>query len=100
MKQRTDQTIDILRVNKEKERHNLVVCNDLARKYRTKADELELKHQELSQLHTEFEQKLHVKEVEENRLKKELGEIAMTLHLEAEKAKTQKHDIEQYAFKY
>ncbi|CAF4274674.1 unnamed protein product, partial [Rotaria sp. Silwood2] len=110
-KQRSDHTIDSLQINKDKDRQNILVCNDLARKYRTKATELEMKHQQISQLHTEFENKVQQKELEENRVKKELGEIAMALNLEAQKAKiemneflnvmdrdrtqTIKHDLEQ-----
>jgi gluconate kinase len=55
--------IDSLRAIKDKEHHNIFVCNDLARQYRTKADELEEKHQQLTQLHSEFETKVQQKEV-------------------------------------
>ncbi|CAF3383362.1 unnamed protein product [Rotaria socialis] len=87
-KLRTDHTIIALQTSKEKDRHNIIVCNDLARKYRTKASELESKHQQLTQLHSDFEHKVHQKELEENRVKKELGEIAMALNLEAQKAQS------------
>lgn len=92
-KQRTDRTLDRLQSIKEKERRNDVVCNDLARQYRTKTNELEAKHQQLTQLHGEFETKIQQKEFEENRIKKELGEIAMALNLEAQKAKNEMHDF-------
>ncbi|CAF3746005.1 unnamed protein product [Rotaria sp. Silwood1] len=92
-KQRTDHTIDLLQTNKDKDRQNILVCNDLARKYRTKVNELEMKHQQLTQLHTEFENKFHQKELEENRAKKELGEIAMALNLEAQKSKIEMNDF-------
>ncbi|CAF1224605.1 unnamed protein product [Rotaria sordida] len=110
-KQRTDYTIDLLHTNKDKDRQNILVCNDLARKYRTKTNQLEMKHQQLTNLHSDFENKVHQKELEENRIKKELGELAMALHLESQKAKsdmnqfltvmnrdrtqTIKHDLEQ-----
>ena len=48
---------------KDKTRRNDLVCNDLARQYRVKANELETKHQQLNQLHTEFETKAQQKEV-------------------------------------
>ena len=48
---------------KDKTRRNDLVCNDLARQYRVKANELETKHQQLNQLHTEFETKALQKEV-------------------------------------
>ncbi len=48
---------------KDKTRRGDLVCNDLARQFRTKANELEVKHQQLSQLHTEFETKVQQKEV-------------------------------------
>jgi gluconate kinase len=55
--------VDSLQTNKDKDRRNVLVCNDLARKYRTKTNELETKHQQLNVLHTEFEQKVQQKEV-------------------------------------
>jgi len=48
---------------KDKDRRNDIVCNDLARQYRTKATELESKHQQLAQLHNEFETRVQQKEV-------------------------------------
>lgn len=41
----------------------MLLCNDLARQYRTKANELEAKHQQLTQLHAEFGNKVQQKEV-------------------------------------
>jgi len=55
--------IDSLQTNKDKDRRNLLLCNDLARQYRTKTNALEIKHQQLGQIHTEFEQKVYQKEV-------------------------------------
>ena len=48
---------------KDKSRRNDLACHDLARQYRTKANELETKHQQLTQLHSEFETKAQQKEV-------------------------------------
>ena len=50
-------------IMKDKTRRGDVVCNDLARQYRIKASELETKHQQLNQLHGEFETKVQQKEV-------------------------------------
>lgn len=61
-KQRTEHLIDALQSNKDQERKNILSCNDLARQYRTKANELELKHQQINRLHSEFEQKVQQKE--------------------------------------
>ena len=58
-----DYSIDTMQLNKEKERRNLIVCNDLARKHRNKANELDLKHQQLTNIYSEFETKVHQKEV-------------------------------------
>ncbi|CAF0822646.1 unnamed protein product [Didymodactylos carnosus] len=87
-KQRTERAVDTLQATKDKDRKNLLMCNDLARQYRTKINQLDIKHKELSRLHLDFEQKVQSKEIEENRIKKELGEIALALNMEAQKAKT------------
>ncbi|UJR27696.1 hypothetical protein I4U23_008973 [Adineta vaga] len=92
-RQRTDRNIDSLQTSKDKGRRNLLLCNDLARQYRTKNNELDIKHLHLDRLHTDFEQKVHRKELEQARLKKELGEIALALNLEAQKAKTEMKDF-------
>jgi len=55
--------IDSLQANKDKDRRNLLLCNDLSRQYRTKANELEIKHQQLNQIHSEFEQRVQQREV-------------------------------------
>ncbi|CAF1020678.1 unnamed protein product [Rotaria sp. Silwood1] len=92
-KQRTDHLIDSLQTNKDKDRRNLLLCNDLARQYRTKAHELQIKHQQLNRIHTDFEQKVQQRELEESRLKKELADIATALNLEAQKVKTDMKDF-------
>ena len=56
--------IDSLQTNKDKDRRNLLLCNDLARQYRTKSNELDIKHKQLNRIHTEFEQKLQQREVQ------------------------------------
>ncbi|UJR21744.1 hypothetical protein I4U23_024819 [Adineta vaga] len=93
IKQRNEQVVDLLQTSKNAERRNILVCNDLARQYRIKANELEAKHQQLAQLHADFEDKLQQKASEENRTKKELGEISMALHLESQKGKIDKNEI-------
>lgn len=50
-------------IMKDKTRRSDIACNDLARQYRIKADELEATHQQLNQLHGEFETKVQQKEV-------------------------------------
>lgn len=92
-KQRTERKVDSLQASKDKDRRNLLVCNDLARQYRTKSNELNVKHQQLGHIHSEFEQKVQQKELEESRLKKELANIAMALNLEAQKVKTEMGDF-------
>ncbi|CAF1684699.1 unnamed protein product, partial [Adineta ricciae] len=76
-----------------KGRRNLLLCNDLARQYKAKNNELDVKHLQLDRLNTDFEQKVHRKELEEARLKKELAEIALALNLEAQKAKADMKDF-------
>ncbi|CAF1043839.1 unnamed protein product [Rotaria sordida] len=92
-KERTDRLIDSLQANKDKDRRNLLLCNDLARQYQTKSHELKIKHQQFNQIHSDFEQKVQQKELEENRLKKELADIATALNLEAQKVKTDMKDF-------
>jgi hypothetical protein len=63
MKQRTEHKTDLLQTNNEIDGPNILVCTDLARQYRTKVNELESKHQQLTQIHSEFENKLQQKGV-------------------------------------
>ena len=63
MKQRTKPIVDLLQTSKDADRSNVLVCTDLARQYRTKAEELEAKHQQLSEIHQEFQDKLYQKMV-------------------------------------
>ncbi|CAF1305255.1 unnamed protein product [Adineta steineri] len=92
-KERADHAIDSLQAGKDKDRRNLLVCNDLAHQYRTKTNQLDVKHNQLDQIQSEYEQRIHRKELEENRLKKELAEIALALNLEAQKAKVDMNDF-------
>jgi hypothetical protein len=55
--------VDSLQANKDKDRRNLLLCNDLAKQYRSKSNDLEVKHKQLGQIHSEFEQKVQQKEV-------------------------------------
>ena len=55
--------MDSLQGNKDKDRRNLLLCNDLARQYRHKANELDVKHLQLGRIHSEFEQKVQHTEV-------------------------------------
>ncbi|CAF0987488.1 unnamed protein product [Adineta ricciae] len=93
MKQRTEPVVDLLQTSKDADRRNVLVCTDLARQYRTKAEELEAKHEQLSQIHQEFQDKLHEKMSKENQAKKELAQIAMALHLESQKGKIDKNEL-------
>jgi hypothetical protein len=63
MKQRTEHKADLLQTDNEINGRNILVCTDLARQYRTKVNELESKHQQLTQIHSEFENKLQQKGV-------------------------------------
>ncbi|CAF4663382.1 unnamed protein product, partial [Rotaria magnacalcarata] len=58
--------------------------------------ELQIKHQQLHQVHLDFEQKVQQRELEEARIKKELADIAMALNLEAQKAKADMKDFLTY----
>lgn len=55
--------IDSLQSNKDKDRRNLLLCNDLTKQYRDKSSKLDVTHQQLSRLHADFEQKVKQREV-------------------------------------
>ncbi|ESO98036.1 hypothetical protein LOTGIDRAFT_239135 [Lottia gigantea] len=61
---------------------------DLARKYRSKLSEIELKRTEVNRLNEEYENKLKLKENEEFRLKQEAAALALSLNMETVKGKT------------
>ena len=52
-----------MQTNKDQDRRKQLLCNDLARQYRTKANELDIKHLQLDRIHSDFEQKVQQKEV-------------------------------------
>ncbi|CAF1161642.1 unnamed protein product [Adineta steineri] len=91
-KQRPDHVVDLIQTGKDADRENVLVCNDLARQYRIKANDIETKHQKLAEIHSEFENKRLEKAAEENRVKKEVGDIVMALHLESQKGKNDKSE--------
>lgn len=72
------------------------MCNDLARQYKLKMNELDIKHIELNRLQHEFEDKIRVKEEEESKIKKEIVEIALALNMEAKKVKDDLFDFQKY----
>ncbi len=76
-----------MQLSKDKGRKNLLVCNDLARQYKMKMNELDLKHNELSRIQSDFEDKLRAKEEEEASVKREIAEIALALNMETKKVK-------------
>lgn len=86
-KQRTEKNLEILQLSKDKGRKNLLVCNDLARQYKMKMNELDLKHNELNRIQSDFEDKLRAKEEEEASVKREIAEIALALNMETKKVK-------------
>ena len=92
-KERTEQNIDMIINTKDKGRKTLLVCNDLSRQYKLKMNELDLKKNELSTLHNDFESRIRRKEEEEARVKKEIAEIALALNMETIKAKNDLHDF-------
>ncbi|KAL5018192.1 hypothetical protein ScPMuIL_003914 [Solemya velum] len=79
---------------KDHQRKLEIKKTDLARKYRTKMSEIELKRVEVMRLSTEFEAKLRQKEEEEFRLKQELGELAIALNMEVQKGREEKVKID------
>jgi hypothetical protein len=52
-----------------------------------KMNELDLKHNELSRIQSDFEDKLRAKEEEEASVKREIAEIALALNMETKKVK-------------
>lgn len=74
---------------KDKGRKADITKSDLARNYKTKMCEMELKQIELLRLNQEFESKMRQKEQEQYRLKQELAELAIALNMEAQKGRTQ-----------
>ncbi|XP_050408547.1 trichohyalin isoform X2 [Patella vulgata] len=67
---------------------------DLARKYKTKVSEIELKRTEMLRLNQEFENKLKLKEEEQFRLKQEAADLALSLNMEAQKGRVKKLEAE------
>ena len=68
----------------------LLVSNELARQYRTKMSELELRRIELQRLTEEFDARMRRKEEEQFKLKQELADLAISLNMEAQKGRVQR----------
>ena len=71
-------------------KYNFLLRNELARQYRTKMSELELRRIELQRLTEEFDSKMRRKEEEQFKLKAELAELAISLNMEAQKGRVQR----------
>ncbi|KAK0047964.1 meiosis-specific nuclear structural protein 1-like isoform X2 [Biomphalaria pfeifferi] len=67
--------------------------SDLERLYIAKRAAIELKRSEVLRLSQDFEAKLRYKEQEQHRLKQELADLAITLNLEAQKARVHKFEF-------
>ncbi|XP_067949638.1 calponin homology domain-containing protein DDB_G0272472-like [Watersipora subatra] len=87
IKERANLNEENLQQNKDQGRKIELQKTDLARKYRTTLDELELKQVEHNRLVSEFESKLRTKESEQFELKKKLADYAIKLNMEASKGR-------------
>ncbi|KAL4239220.1 hypothetical protein ACF0H5_000037 [Mactra antiquata] len=74
---------------RDKGRRSNVTKSDLARTYKSKMSEMELKQIELLRLNQEFESKMRQKEHETHKLQQELADLAIALNMEAQKGRTQ-----------
>ncbi|XP_060559661.1 trichohyalin-like isoform X3 [Ruditapes philippinarum] len=77
---------------KDRGRKTEMTKSDLARNYKAKMSEMELKQIELMRLNQEFESKMRQKEQEQYKLKQELAELAIALNMESQKGRKQNFD--------
>ncbi|XP_074647251.1 uncharacterized protein LOC141903151 [Tubulanus polymorphus] len=91
-KQRIEKVQTTEQGNKDKERKVFLATSNLARKFRSKADELGLKEVEADRLVREFQHKLKLREEEQFKLKQELADLAIELNMEAQKGREMKSD--------
>ncbi|KAK3760560.1 hypothetical protein RRG08_022843 [Elysia crispata] len=66
--------------------------SEMERQYNAKRAAIELKRAEVMRLSQDFESRMRQKEEEQHKLKQELAELAITLNMEAQKARVQTHD--------
>ena len=92
-KDRLQHSINFDQGSKSAGRKNEVHKSDIARKYKAKKSEIELKRTELMRLNQEYETKMRSKEEEEHRLQQELTELAINLNMEAQKGRKQRFDF-------
>ncbi|CAH1793579.1 unnamed protein product [Owenia fusiformis] len=95
MKKRTDNNIQKEVEARSKGRKVHLNTSDLARQYRTKKSEIELKRIEADRISQEFETKMRQKEAEQFKLKQELAELAIGLNMESMKGRTEDHTHKQ-----
>lgn len=77
---------------KDSDRKSAMKKSDLARSYRAKLSEMELKQTEVMRISQDFENKMRQKEEEQYKLKQELAELAIALNMESQKARQQTFD--------
>ncbi|XP_052790622.1 E3 ubiquitin-protein ligase BRE1A-like isoform X3 [Mya arenaria] len=88
-KARTHQNIAFEHAMRDHGRKTEMTKSDLARTYKSKMSEMELRQIELTRINQEFETKMRQKEQEKHRLKQELAELAIALNMEAQKGRVQ-----------
>ncbi|XP_013420487.1 myosin-11 [Lingula anatina] len=93
-KQRTEKSISFDNSLKDKGRKVELAKSDLARKYKSKMSEMELRRIELMKIQQEFDLKMKKKEEEQFRLKQELAELSISLNMEAQKGRSIKEDAQ------
>ncbi|KAH9495436.1 hypothetical protein Btru_015105 [Bulinus truncatus] len=93
-KKRTLSNITDCLVQKGTSRRQYLRLSDLERLYFAKRAAIELKRSEVMRISQDLEVKLRQKEEEQHRLKQELADLAITLNLEAQKARVKKFDFE------
>ncbi|CAL1541051.1 unnamed protein product [Lymnaea stagnalis] len=98
-KERTLHKIASLQVQRGGTRRQILRLSELERQYQAKRAAMELKRSEVMRMSQEFEAKLRNKEMEQHRLKQELADLAITLNMEAQKARVHKFEYERSGVK-
>ncbi|XP_052240434.1 trichohyalin-like isoform X2 [Dreissena polymorpha] len=88
-KERTDKSKQDDQIAKAAGRKVYLKASDLARTYKAKMSEMELRQVELLRINQEFEAKMRQKEQEQFQLKQELADLAIALNMEAQKGRVQ-----------
>lgn len=91
-KQRSRQSQAQALAHKDLSRKMDLKKSDMERQYNAKRAAIELKRAEVMRLSQDFESKMRQKEEEQHKLKQELAELAITLNMEAQKARVQTND--------